>query len=151
MTAQHIDSLRLYFQLLTVPELVKLRHEAIRVGDNASKELLDEEFKRRDNSRISSSGGRTYEDRRQSNSVNKGDTTVAKYENGQNVTRIENNFKYHSPKDDQPQRYEEIRNKAKELAHVINNNTPASREQSLAFTALEEAVMHANSAIARNE
>lgn len=76
---------------------------------------------------------------------------MPKYENGQNVTRIENNFKYHSPKDDQPQRYEEIRNKAKELAHVINNNCPASREQSLAFTALEECVMHANSSIARNE
>ena len=74
-----------------------------------------------------------------------------KYENGQNEARIENNFKYHSPKDDQPQRYEMIRAKARELALVINGCSPASREQSLAFTALEEAIMHANSAIARNE
>lgn len=74
-----------------------------------------------------------------------------KYENGQNETRIENNFKYHEPKDDQPLRYEKIRAKAKELAYVINESTPSSREQSLAFTALEETVYHANSAIARNE
>ena len=73
------------------------------------------------------------------------------YENGQNETRIETNFKYHSPKDDQPVRYEEIRASAKAFAKTINRCTPASREQSLAFTALEEAVMHANSAIARNE
>lgn len=74
-----------------------------------------------------------------------------KYDNGQNEARIENNFKYHAPKEDQPKRYEMIRAKARELAHIINGCTPASREQSLAFTALEEAVMHANSAIARNE
>lgn len=74
-----------------------------------------------------------------------------KYDNGQNGERIENNFHYHPPKDDQPQRYEMIRAKAKELAYVINGCTPMSREQSLAFTALEEAVMHANAAIARNE
>lgn len=74
-----------------------------------------------------------------------------KYENGQNIARIENNFKYHAPKDDQAQRYEMIRATAAQLALVINGCTPMSREQSLAFTALEEAVMHANSAIARNE
>lgn len=74
-----------------------------------------------------------------------------KYENGQNAARIENNFRYHAPKDDQPQRYEMIRDKARELAHLINGCTPASREQSLAFTALEEVVMQANAAIARNE
>lgn len=74
-----------------------------------------------------------------------------KYENGQNEARIENNFVYHPPKDDQPQRYEMIRDKAKELAYVINGCTPVSREQSLAFTYLEEVVMQANAAIARNE
>lgn len=76
---------------------------------------------------------------------------MPRYSNGQNEQRIANNFTYHPPKEDQPQRYEEIRNKAKELAITINECTPASREQSLAFTALEEVVMHANSAIARNE
>jgi hypothetical protein len=76
---------------------------------------------------------------------------MAKYENGQNESKIENNFRYHQPKDDQPQRYERIRAKAKELAVVFNEDTPSSREQSRAFTALEEAVMWANAAIARNE
>ena len=76
---------------------------------------------------------------------------MPKYENGQNIDRINNNFKYHAPKGDQQQRYEEIRAKAKELAITINECTPASREQSLAFTALEEVVMQANAAIARNE
>lgn len=74
-----------------------------------------------------------------------------KYQNGQNEARIENNFIYHPPKEDQQERYEMIREYARRLAMVINGCTPMSREQSLAFTALEEAVMHANSAIARNE
>lgn len=76
---------------------------------------------------------------------------MSKYSNGQNDTNIQKNFKYHSPKDDQPERYELIRKIAKELAITINENTPHSREQSLAFTKLEEAVMWANAAIARNE
>ena len=65
--------------------------------------------------------------------------------------QIENNFSYHTPKEDQPERYEKIRNKAKMLAAYINENCPDSREKSLAFTKLEEAVMWANAAIARNE
>lgn len=76
---------------------------------------------------------------------------MPRYENGQNLPRIENNFTYHPPKGDQQDRYVAIRDKAKELALLINDCTPASREQSLAFTSLEECVMHANSAIARNE
>jgi hypothetical protein len=76
---------------------------------------------------------------------------MSKYENGQNESRINNNFKYHTPKADQPARYERIRAKAKELAQVINEDTPASREQSVAFTELESCVMWANAAIARNE
>jgi hypothetical protein len=45
---QHIDTLRTYYALLHTTELVKLRHDAIRLGDKTSKELIDEEFKRRD-------------------------------------------------------------------------------------------------------
>lgn len=74
-----------------------------------------------------------------------------RYDNGQNEARIENNFKYHAPKDDQPERYQMIRSKAKELAIIINSCSPASREQSIAMTYLEEVVMWANAAIARNE
>jgi hypothetical protein len=76
---------------------------------------------------------------------------MKRYENGQNKDRIEVSFVYHSPKDDQPERYGMIRNAGKELALLINETTPASREQSLAFTKLEEVVMWANAAIARNE
>lgn len=60
-------------------------------------------------------------------------------------------YKYHAPKADQPERYTALRAKAKELAILIEGTTPASREQSLAFTNLEQAVMWANAAIARNE
>jgi hypothetical protein len=65
--------------------------------------------------------------------------------------RIENNFTYHAPKPGQPQRYEVIRNEAKELAMLIAEETPVSREQSLALTKPEEVVFWANAAIARNE
>jgi hypothetical protein len=65
--------------------------------------------------------------------------------------RIESAFTYHAPLDDQPKRYELLRDKAKELALLIVALTPPSREQSLALTQLSEAVMWANAAIARNE
>jgi len=58
---------------------------------------------------------------------------------------------YHSPKADQPERYQAIRTKAEELAELIVASTPTSREQSLALTKLEETVFWANVSIARNE
>jgi hypothetical protein len=64
---------------------------------------------------------------------------------------LDNRFTYHSPKDNQPARYEGIRAYARNLAGFINDNAPDSREKSLAITALEEAVFWANAAIARNE
>lgn len=64
---------------------------------------------------------------------------------------IENAFTYHAPKPDQPPRYKQIRDKAKELAVLIAETCPASRERSLAFTRIEEGVMWANASIARNE
>ena len=65
--------------------------------------------------------------------------------------RIEHNFKYHAPKTGQPEKYEKIRAEAKELALLFAELAPDSREKSLAITKLEEAVMWANAAIARNE
>lgn len=79
---------------------------------------------------------------------------MAKYEHeltGDMKTRIENDFRYHAPKDDQPERYILIREKARELALVIVGNSPRSREQSVALTELDHVVMMANAAIARNE
>lgn len=63
---------------------------------------------------------------------------------------IENNFMYHSPKDGQQEKYQLIREKAKELAYLIDGNCPPSREKSIAMTELETAVMWANASIARN-
>jgi hypothetical protein len=60
-------------------------------------------------------------------------------------------FTYHAPKGDQAGRYERIRSEAHDLALVIDELAPDSREKSLAITNLEEAVMWANAAIARNE
>jgi hypothetical protein len=62
-----------------------------------------------------------------------------------------NRFTYHPPKGDQVERYQKIRDKGLEFALLINDLTPASREQSLAITHLEDAVMSANKAIAVNE
>lgn len=64
--------------------------------------------------------------------------------------QIENNFMYHKPKEGQNEKYETLRSKAKELAYLIEELCPNSRERSLAFTKLEESVMWANASIARN-
>ena len=65
--------------------------------------------------------------------------------------RIENDFIYHAPHGDQVERYAAIRAHLLESAKFIVANTPASREQSLALTSLEEAMFWANASIARNE
>lgn len=64
--------------------------------------------------------------------------------------KIENAFTYHAPKDDQPAKYQAIREKAKEMAYLIDEMVPDSREKSLAMTKLEECSMWANAGIARN-
>lgn len=65
--------------------------------------------------------------------------------------RFDNAFVYHAVKDGQQERYVKIRETAKGLAELIANNVPFSREYSIAITHLEDAVMWANAAIARNE
>lgn len=64
---------------------------------------------------------------------------------------LENIFTYHPPFGDQPQRYVAIREFAKAFATMATQSTPPSREQSLGLTAIQEAVMWFNSAIAINE
>jgi hypothetical protein len=64
---------------------------------------------------------------------------------------INNNFTHHTPNASQIVKYQEIRAKAKELAELLNEFCPDSREKSLAITNLEQAVMWANASIARNE
>jgi hypothetical protein len=67
------------------------------------------------------------------------------------VERIENSFTYHAPTAMQVVKYGELRARAKALALEMCSLCPPSRELSLALTNLEQAVMWANAAIARNE
>lgn len=69
----------------------------------------------------------------------------------QDMQDLENRFSYHSPKENQPERYQKLRQLALEYAILIKENTPAGRQQSLALTALEEVTMRANAAIAQGE
>lgn len=64
--------------------------------------------------------------------------------------QIESAFTYHAPKEGQPAIYQRLREKAKELAYLIDELVPASREKSLALTKLEEASFWSNAGIARN-
>jgi hypothetical protein len=64
---------------------------------------------------------------------------------------LDKNFTYHQPNTDQRERYERIRAKAKELAELVVELVPPSRERSLALTKLEEMVMWANAGVARNQ
>lgn len=66
-------------------------------------------------------------------------------------SQIARSFTYHAPNSSQAERYTLLRAHAKAFAELIAQVTPESREQSLALTSLEETVMHANAAIARNE
>lgn len=66
-------------------------------------------------------------------------------------TDLEKVYTYHPPKEGQQERYVAIRDAAKAFASIILRDTPQSREQSLALTNLEQSVMWANAAIARNE
>jgi hypothetical protein len=63
--------------------------------------------------------------------------------------QIERNFTYQAPSATQVVIYNELREAAKNFALLISGMTPESREQSLALTKVEEAVMWANASVAR--
>lgn len=63
---------------------------------------------------------------------------------------IARNFTYHKSTDEQDSLYQSIRAKGRELAELIEDKCPRSREKSLAMTKLEECVMWANASVARN-
>jgi len=63
--------------------------------------------------------------------------------------RIERNFTYHTPTEEDIEKMKVLRNMAKELALVIADSVPLGREQSLALTHLEECIMFANAGIVR--
>ena len=62
-----------------------------------------------------------------------------------------NRFTYHKPKGTQIERYAIIRDKARDYAIALTDMCPMSRELTRATNKLDEVVMLANAAIARNE
>lgn len=65
--------------------------------------------------------------------------------------QLEKRYNYHAPKGDQTERYARIRGECLALAKVVRDLTPCSPEQTRALNAIDEAMMLANAAIARNE
>lgn len=65
--------------------------------------------------------------------------------------QLENWFTHHPPMENQPQRYQDIREAGKRFANLINEFVPASAERDEAIKAVRSAVMWANAGIACNE
>lgn len=63
---------------------------------------------------------------------------------------LDNRFEYHAPTGNKASRHEYVRVRMRKLADIVDDIAPDCREKSLAITALEEAMMWANAAIARN-
>lgn len=61
---------------------------------------------------------------------------------------IENYFTYHAPTPDQIERYQALRDAAKELAYLIVALVPDGPDKSAAIRKLRETVMTANAGIA---
>ncbi len=64
---------------------------------------------------------------------------------------IDKRFTYHPPEGNDWEKYQEIRQAARDFAQLINELCPAGREKSLAIIKLEESVMWANAGIAREK
>ncbi len=67
------------------------------------------------------------------------------------LARIQHDFQYHAPTPEKRDLHEQVRGLLKVVAMEVVALTPVSREQSLAVTHLEQALMWANAAIARND
>jgi len=65
--------------------------------------------------------------------------------------RLENNFTYHAPNEEQRLRYMFLREDGKAYAYDILRYCPPSRERERALEKLDEVVMLANAAMTRNE
>lgn len=67
-----------------------------------------------------------------------------------NKSQIEDAFTYHAPSTNQVEDMREIREKAKELAFLIDNKCPSCADRAAALRKLREVVMTANAAIILN-
>ncbi len=64
---------------------------------------------------------------------------------------IDNHFTYHKPNKEQIKDYQSLRDKGKELAYLISNSVPDSKEKEISIAKLEECIMWANAGIARQK
>lgn len=67
-----------------------------------------------------------------------------------NTERLEWDFAYHAPDTAKRLHHESIRDACKELALLINEAAPDSREKEAAITKLEDVMFWTNASIARN-
>lgn len=67
------------------------------------------------------------------------------------VDQIKHNFTYHPPTDDDVMKHTILREKAQELAILIAQLCPDSREKDIAIMKVDEVNMWSNAAIARNK
>lgn len=68
-----------------------------------------------------------------------------------NTDELKNRYSYHAPKNDQADRYEQVRAGCLALARKIVKLSPASLELEEALKAIDMAMFYANAAIARRE
>ncbi len=64
---------------------------------------------------------------------------------------LDNWFQYHAPTPGQVERYNIIREAAKQFAEIVVENTPSCPDQTVAVRKIREAVMSANLTVACNE
>jgi hypothetical protein len=64
---------------------------------------------------------------------------------------LEKAFSYHAPKAGNLPKFLAVREKAKELAYVLEENCPASHDRTQAIDKLREVVMWANASIATDD
>jgi len=65
--------------------------------------------------------------------------------------RLDERFTFHPAKGDQAERYECVRENGRMTALALSGLCPASPELTMAINHIDQAVMWANAAIARNE
>jgi len=69
----------------------------------------------------------------------------------ESMEKLHNNFTYHAPTTEAKKKFAALRTHFCGVAAAVDVACPNSREKSLALTKIEEAMMWANAAIARNE